>query len=76
MKSTTVKRNRRKAVSRGIERICSHYIEWRLDGKGLKLWDVDIEHIQNSLIENYVEGELCTITPNGHEVWGWWNIQM
>ena len=76
MKSTSVKRNRRKAVSRGIERICSHYIVWSLEGKGLKLWDVDVEHIQNCLIDNYVEGELCTISPNGQEVWGWWSIQM
>ena len=74
MKSTA-KQNRRQAVSRGIERICSHYIEWYLDGKGLQLWDVDIEHIQNSLIENYVEGELCTISSNGQIVRGWWNIQ-
>ena len=74
MKST-VKRNRRKAVSRGIERICAHYIEWHLEGKGLQLWDMDIEHIQNSLIENYVEGELCTINSNGKEVRGWWSIQ-
>jgi hypothetical protein len=36
---------------------------------------MDIEHIQNCLIENYVEGELCTTTPSGKEVWGWWNIQ-
>ena len=74
MKST-VSRKRRNAVSRGIERICSHNIEWRLEGKGLQLWDMDIEHIQNSLIENYVAGELCTISPSGKEVWGWWSIQ-
>jgi hypothetical protein len=77
MKSTaTVKRNSRKAVSTGIERICAHYIEWRLEGKDLQLWDMDIEHIQNCLIENYVQGELCTTSPKGKEVWGWWNIQM
>ena len=75
MKSLTVKRKRRKAVSRGIERICSHNIEWCLNGKGLNLWDIDIEHIQNSLIDNFIEGELCTISPNGQEVWGWWSIQ-
>jgi hypothetical protein len=75
MKSATVKRNRRKAISTGIERICSHYIEWCLDDKDLKLWDIDIEHIQNCLIENYVEGELCTITAGGKQVRGWWNIQ-
>ena len=40
MKST-VSRKRRNAVSRGIERICSHNIEWRLEGKGLQLWDMD-----------------------------------
>jgi len=72
---TTVKRIRSRAVSTGIERICSHYIEWRLDGTGLRLWDVDIEHIQNSLIENYVAGELCTLSSDGKEVRGWWSIQ-
>ena len=66
---------KRKAISTGIERICSHNIEWILDAKGLQLWDVDIEHIQNCLIENYVQGELCTITPSGKEARGWWNIQ-
>jgi len=67
--------NRRKAISTGIERICSHNIEWRLEAKGLQLWDMDIEHIQNCLIDNYVSGELCTITPSGKEARGWWNIQ-
>ena len=75
MKSTTVKPNRRKAISKGIERICAHYIEWYLEGKGLKLWDMEVEHIQNCLIENHVEGELCTITANGQVVRGWWSIQ-
>jgi len=65
---------RRKAISRGIERICSHNIEWQFEGKGLKLWDIDIELIQNSLIENNVAGELCTVSPTGKKVWGWWNI--
>jgi hypothetical protein len=74
MKST-IKRQRRNAVSKGIERICSHNIEWILDGKGLQLWDMDIEHIQNSLIDNYIAGELCTLTPSGKTVSGWWNIQ-
>ena len=63
MSTTTVKGKKRQAISKGIERVCSHTIEWRLDGKGLKLSDTDIEHIQNSLIDNYVSGELCTIHP-------------
>jgi hypothetical protein len=71
---TTVKR-RREAVSTGTERICAHNIEWRLDWKGLELSEVDIEHITNCLINNCVQGELCTLTPNNKEVWGWWNIQ-
>jgi hypothetical protein len=73
---TSVKKTRKAAVSTGIERICSHYIEWRLEGKGLDLLDIDVEHIQNALINNYMQGELCTIAPNGNTVWGWWNIQM
>jgi hypothetical protein len=67
---------RRKAVSTGIERICAHYIDWRLDDRDIQLSDMDIEHIQNCLIENYVQGELCTISPKGKTVWGWWNIQI
>ena len=73
--TTATKRKRRQAISKGIERICSHTIEWCLEGKGVKLYDTDIEHIQNSLIDNYVEGELCTITPNGNVATGWWSIQ-
>jgi hypothetical protein len=72
----TAKRKRKPAVSTGTERICSHDVEWRLEGNGLQLLDIDVEHIQNSLIENYMQGELCTIAPNGRTVWGWWNIQM
>ncbi|MCL2329644.1 MAG: hypothetical protein FWC39_14195 [Bacteroidetes bacterium] len=64
----------RKGISKGIVRICSHNIEWRLNGKGLKLWDMEIEQIQNSLIENYMSGDLRTITPNGNTVSGWWSI--
>jgi hypothetical protein len=71
----TAVRKSRNAISTGIERICSHNIEWSLDGRGLELSDMDIEHIQNSLIDNYVEGELCTLTPKDKEVWGWWSIQ-
>ena len=74
MKSS-VKTKRRTAVSRGIERICSHSIEWRLDDRDIQLSDMDVEHIQNMLIENYLSGELCTINPKGHEVCGWWSIQ-
>jgi hypothetical protein len=73
--ATTVKRKKRQTISKGIERICSHVIEWYLEGKGLRLSDTDIEHIQNSLIDNYIEGELCTITPDDNIANGWWSIQ-
>lgn len=72
----TVKRKRRNPVSRGIAKICSHNIEWYLEGKGQRLWDMDTEHIRNMLIENYVAGELCSIGSNGEEVRGWWSIQI
>ena len=72
--STTAKKSKQ-VVSEGEEKICSHTIEWYLEGEGLKLSDTDIEHIQNSLINNYVSGELCTITPDGNVANGWWNIQ-
>jgi len=72
--NTTVNKGK-KAISKGITRICSHYIEWYLNDKGLKLTDFDIEHIQNMLIDNYVTGDVCTIVPNGSTVGGWWSIQ-
>ena len=72
---TIAKRTRRTAISKGIIRICSHFIEWNLDGKGLDLSATDMEQITNALIENRLEGELCTISPNGTIVGGWWNIQ-
>jgi len=56
-------------------RICSHCIEWMLEGKELSLSDMEKEYICNMLIDNYVEGELCAITPNGQIVYGRWNIQ-
>ena len=71
----TVKRKRRSAVSTGIERICSHYIEWSLNDKGLNLSEMDVEHITNALTENSLEGKLYTISPNGKIVGGYWNIQ-
>ena len=75
MNTTAVKRKRRQAISKGIEKICSHAIEWQLEGKGLCLSDTEIEHIQNSLIDNYTAGELCAITSNGNIANGWWSIQ-
>ena len=63
-------------VSTGIERICAHNVEWYLAGKDLQLWDSDIDHIQNCLIENYIEGKLCSLSSDGNTVWGWWNIKM
>ena len=70
---STIKRNN--DVSTGVEKICSHNIEWLLEGKGLQLWDIDIENIKNSLISNNMSGELHTLTPNGNTAWGWWCIQ-
>jgi hypothetical protein len=71
----TIKRTGRNVLSKGIARICSHSIEWSLNGKGLNLSELDMEHITNALIENRLEGELCTIAPNGTIVGGWWNMQ-
>jgi hypothetical protein len=72
---TTVKRTGRNSISKGIIQICSIYVEWSLNAKGLKLSAMDMEHITNALIENRLEGELCTIASNGTIVGGWWNIQ-
>jgi hypothetical protein len=71
---TTVRKSR-KAISKGIARICAHYIEWRLNDRDIQLSAMDIEYITNSLIDNCVEGELCAIAPNGQIVSGYWNIQ-
>ncbi len=49
------------AGSKGIERICSHRIEWWLDTGAdeqiTELDEVSIEHIQQCLVEGYIEGE-------------------
>jgi hypothetical protein len=71
-----MKRIVKNPISKGIIQICSHYVEWYLNGKGLHLSDFDIEHITNMLIDNYITGELCTISPNGNTVCGSWSIQM
>jgi len=68
-------RKKRVSISKGIARICSHCIEWTLNGKGLHLSTIDVELITNALIENHLEGELSTIAPNGEIVGGQWNIQ-
>jgi hypothetical protein len=74
MKSTG-KRTKRNSISKGIARICSHTIEWSLNGKDLVLLATDMEHITDALIKNRLEGELNTIAPNGTVVGGYWNIQ-
>lgn len=70
-----MKRKKNSDKSEGIIRICSHNIEWCLNGVGLSLTGIDEEHICNMLIENCIQGDLCSIAPNGNEVWGWWSIQ-
>lgn len=67
------------AGSKGIERICSHRIEWWLDTGAdeqiTELDEVSIEHIQQCLVEGYIEGELCVCRPDTDEdgeVYGWW----
>lgn len=76
MKSTVKEPRNVKSISRGIERICAHSVEWELDDRDIPLSDMGVEHIQNMLIENYTAGELCIISPDGRTVWGWWNIQL
>jgi hypothetical protein len=63
------------SISKGIERICSSTIEWYLNGTGLTLSAMDVNSITDALIENRLDGELCTITPNGTTVCGWWSVQ-
>jgi len=73
--TTVSTKSKRNSISKGIARICSHYIEWSLNGKGLGLSTMDMEYITNALIDNNLDGELSTITPNGEVVGGWWSIQ-
>ena len=73
--SAVTKRRKRTSISKGIARICSHCIEWTLNGTGLNLSSMDMESITNALVENRLEGELSTITPNGEIVSGQWSIQ-
>jgi len=63
-------------ISRGVIQICSQPVEWYLNGRGHQLSDFDVEHIQNMLIDNYVEGNLCSITTIGNTVSGYWSIRM
>ena len=62
-------------ISQGVERLYSHNIEWWLDGENLTLSEVDEEHICSLLKKNFYAGELCSTTPDGNEVYGWWNIK-
>ena len=62
-------------TSGGILLLYSHNIEWWLYGSGHSLSETDEEHICAMLAQNFVAGELCTIVPNGDEVYGWWNIK-
>jgi len=76
MKATSIHHRQSKTpISKGITQICSHYIEWSFNDKGLHLSTTDMEYITNALIENRLDGELCTIAPNGKTVNGRWNIQ-
>ena len=72
---TTTVKNGKKVLSKGVIRICSHCIEWRLEGKGLSLSEMEKEYICNMLIDNHVEGELQAIAPGGKTVYGQWSIQ-
>lgn len=63
----------------GFERICSHDISWHLKGDvepPEELDECSIEHIQKLLIENYREGELCSVDCETEQTfYGWWSIQ-
>ena len=75
MKAGLTVRKSSKTISKGIVKICSIYVEWRLNAKGLDLSTMDMEYITNALIQNDVEGELYTIGSNGKVIGGSWNIQ-
>jgi len=71
----TAVRKSKRAISKGVIKICSHCIEWWLDGKGLSLSGIEEAYICDMLIDNRVEGDLYAIAPNGQTVYGQWNIQ-
>lgn len=57
--------------------IYSHTIGYRwLEGdKDRELNDSDVEHIQDLLKEDYIEGQLCSFDyKTEEEVFGWWKI--
>jgi hypothetical protein len=58
------------------ERICSHdIVYWFEDDDDRELDECDIEHIQDKLIENFVEGEICQYDGDTDETfYGWWQI--
>lgn len=62
-------------------RLYAHTIEywWEWDKEypdyEHELSDSDIEHICNMLAEDCVQGELCNITPDDREIYGWWKIR-
>lgn len=70
-----MKRQMNNAISQGIELICSSTIEWYLKGRGLTLLAMDVNSIMDALIDNRLDGELCTIAPDGTAVYGWWSVQ-
>lgn len=59
------------------ELICAHWIEyWFNEDENKELDESSIEHIQNLLKENYVEGELCQYDDETEtEYYGWWKIK-
>jgi hypothetical protein len=71
----TATKKRRSKISKGIQKICGNIIEWHLNGRELDLLAIDVERITDALIESRSEGELCTISPDGKTVGGWWSIQ-
>lgn len=66
---------KKSVISEGIVRLYFHNIEWWLYGTGHELSETDEEHICAMLANNCYAGELCSTTPDGGEIYGWWKIQ-
>ena len=62
-----------------IERICSHNIEFNYFSKSKNAVpnDMELQHVQDSLIDDYSAGELFMlkiINGREYEFRGWWKI--
>ena len=65
-----------------IERICMHrvYVTWENDGTEIALDEMNIEHVQKLITDDYREWQLNQVVyannddKEWEEIYGWWEI--